>query len=142
MKALSIRQPWAELIMRGVKTIELRKYTPHHRGLLAIHAGKSVASAFCKKYDIDPNGLPKGAIIGTVEFTDVIHFTPELWSKLRNQHLCDSVSYGMWQGWKLQNPKRLSNPLPCRGLPGIFEVPSDLVVEGFRNKTKTNNGVN
>ena len=34
MKALSIRQPWAELILQGRKTIELRTWKTSYRGLL------------------------------------------------------------------------------------------------------------
>ena len=34
MKALSIRQPWAELIMQGRKTLELRTWRTNYRGAL------------------------------------------------------------------------------------------------------------
>lgn len=36
--ALSIRQPWAALIICGVKTIEIRRWPTAHRGRLLIHA--------------------------------------------------------------------------------------------------------
>ena len=36
MKALSIRQPWAELILQGRKTIELRTWKTCYRGLLPL----------------------------------------------------------------------------------------------------------
>lgn len=39
MKALTIRQPWAQLIALGEKTIETRTRATSHRGPLAIHAG-------------------------------------------------------------------------------------------------------
>jgi hypothetical protein len=34
MKALSFRQPWAELVLQGRKTMDLRTYTTHYRGPL------------------------------------------------------------------------------------------------------------
>ncbi len=37
--ALSIRQPWVELILLGRKTIEVRSWTTRHRGPLWLHAG-------------------------------------------------------------------------------------------------------
>ncbi len=40
MKALTILQPWAELIASGVKRIENRSWPTSYRGPLAIHAGK------------------------------------------------------------------------------------------------------
>lgn len=39
MKALTIRQPWAQLIAIGAKTIETRSWPTKHRGRIAIHAG-------------------------------------------------------------------------------------------------------
>lgn len=40
MKALSIRQPWAWLIVAGHKDIENRDWQTHYRGDVLIHAGK------------------------------------------------------------------------------------------------------
>jgi hypothetical protein len=39
MRALTIRQPWADLIAAGTKLIENRAGTTRYRGPLAIHAG-------------------------------------------------------------------------------------------------------
>jgi hypothetical protein len=39
-KALSIRQPWAHLIVAGIKQIENRTWTTRYRGPLLIHAGQ------------------------------------------------------------------------------------------------------
>ena len=41
MKAITIWQPWAELIARGVKLVENRTWRTHYRGPVAIHAGLS-----------------------------------------------------------------------------------------------------
>lgn len=40
MRALTIRQPWAQLIALGVKTIETRSWATKYRGPVLIHAGK------------------------------------------------------------------------------------------------------
>jgi len=40
MKALSIRQPWADLIARGIKDVENRTWSTKVRGIILIHAGK------------------------------------------------------------------------------------------------------
>ena len=40
MKALSIKQPYAELILQGKKKIELRKWNTNFRGEFLIHASK------------------------------------------------------------------------------------------------------
>ncbi len=41
MRCLSVRQPWADLIREGVKTIELRTWTTKYRGLLVICAASN-----------------------------------------------------------------------------------------------------
>lgn len=41
MKALSIRQPWATLILRGGKDIENRVWRTKQRGTVLIHASKA-----------------------------------------------------------------------------------------------------
>lgn len=38
MKVLTIRQPWATLIMLGIKQLETRSWRTHYRGELVIHA--------------------------------------------------------------------------------------------------------
>ncbi len=40
MKCLSVRQPWASLIIRGTKDVENRTWDTDYRGRLAIHASK------------------------------------------------------------------------------------------------------
>lgn len=42
MRALSIRQPWAWLIVNGHKDIENRSWETKYRGRIAIHAGKRI----------------------------------------------------------------------------------------------------
>lgn len=127
MKALSIRQPWAELIMQGRKTIELREWRTTHRGLLAIQAGKQVDTASCRRHGLNSDALPRGVIVGTVEVVEMVDFDPELWDALRDQHLHPGPGPGNWRGWRLRNPRRLEEPIPCRGLPGLFQVPEDIV---------------
>ncbi len=42
MKAISIHQPWADLIVFGHKDIENRSWTTRYRGRMLIHAGLTV----------------------------------------------------------------------------------------------------
>jgi hypothetical protein len=70
--ALSIRQPWAELIMRGVKTIEVRSLRTHKRARVQIYASKGGVSLASrerieKEHGVDIKALPRGVLVGTVE---------------------------------------------------------------------------
>ncbi len=72
MKALSIRQPWAELILRGEKTVEARPMRTNKRGeRVYIYAGKNriepeEEARIAAEYGIDVDSLPRGVLVGTV----------------------------------------------------------------------------
>ena len=42
MKCLSVCQPFAELIVQGKKTVELRKWNTKFRGEFLVHAAKNI----------------------------------------------------------------------------------------------------
>ncbi len=42
VKALTVRQPWASLIIAGYKDVENRSWTTSYRGRLAVHAGRTL----------------------------------------------------------------------------------------------------
>jgi hypothetical protein len=67
MIALGIRQPWAELILREIKTIEVRSTETSIRGPIYIYASKKLADipaaeTAVRKYDLNPDALPKGLL--------------------------------------------------------------------------------
>jgi hypothetical protein len=127
MKALSIRQPWAELILQGRKTIELRTWQTNHRGRIAIHAGQTVKEAACAAYGLDPASLVRGAWVGTVEIVDMMPLDDQLWEALRDQHLALGAFPGDLVGWRLANPQRLPEPIPMPGHLGLFNIPDEPV---------------
>jgi predicted transcriptional regulator len=122
MRALSIRQPWAELILSGRKTIETRTWRTSRRGLIVIHAGWIVEEDICALYGFDPAALARGGLVGTVEVTDVFDFTAETWHDLRDQHCVPDDDPAGRVGWRLANPRRLRKLIPLRGLPGLFPL--------------------
>jgi hypothetical protein len=78
LRALSIRQPYAEAIMRGRKPIEYRRKNTHIRGRVQIYASLGrfpveENEVDMKRFgitDIDCGDLPRGVLIGTVEISD------------------------------------------------------------------------
>lgn len=88
MKALSIWQPWAQLLATGVKHDETRSWGTKYRGPILIHAAKRQMdytsefielhrSPFYKYFKVMGFGtyenilkLPYGAIIGMAELVD------------------------------------------------------------------------
>ncbi len=77
-RALSIRQPHAEAIMRGIKETEYRSVPTKIRGRTMIYAGQGrytveEESEMMEDYgitDVECDELPRGVIIGSVELYD------------------------------------------------------------------------
>ena len=70
MKCLSVCQPFAELIVQGKKTIELRKWNTKFRGEFLVHASQKIRIDDCKRLKMKYT-LTTGAIVGKVELVDV-----------------------------------------------------------------------
>lgn len=115
MKALSIRQPWAELIARGAKVIENRTWQTRYRGVVAIHASQS-------RTDVDHDDLSEypemtfGAIVATARIIDCVPVERLPAHLVGNEH-----AHGPFC-WLLGDVQRLMEPLPMSGSLGVFEL--------------------
>lgn len=127
MKALSIRQPWAELILQGRKTMELRTWSTTYRGPIAIHAAQRYKEAYCRLYGLDPDQLVRGALVGTVEIVEVVPLDEASYLAHTAEHLRPGAWPGDLVGWRLANPLRLATPIPLRGRQGLFDVDDALL---------------
>jgi predicted transcriptional regulator len=118
MKALSLKQPYAELILQGKKTIELRKWNTHFRGTFFIHASRIPDREAMKKFKF--SDLPLGSIVGQATLKEVKHYkTSEEHDQDKDKHLA-SEQWGSY-GFMLENVKRI--PLiPCKGKLNFFTV--------------------
>ena len=118
ISAISIRQPWAELILCGKKMIEVRSWDSSYRGILYLHTGK-VPDGY-KALDLGLQDLFRGGYVGTIELASTIAFTRELWDQWRKLHLSgDPFREGLYV-WMIRNPQRFKNPIPGPGALGIF----------------------
>ena len=108
MKALSIRQPWAELILRGEKTVEARPMRTAKRGeRVFIYAGKNRIETddearIAAEYGIDVDSLPRGVLVGTVEIVGCEPLETRH-SKAACFHVTESTG---GYAWLLSNPRR------------------------------------
>lgn len=97
MKVLTVKQPWAYLIIHGGKDIENRKWSTKFRGRILIHSSKAddkeYLDDFCQKdFGFSDKDLIRGAIIGSVEITDCVKESTSYW-------FIGPI------GWVLKNPK-------------------------------------
>lgn len=151
MKALSILQPWASLVVLGHKKIETRSWNTKYRGPILIHAslGTSNLKLIDKK---DPFGrlstrllelglqfhdFPLGAIIGQAEIVDTAQFDvftdisrgitqgTHRWELTDQEKDFGDYTADRW-GWLLQNPIQFSRPIPCKGALNLWEFTGNL----------------
>lgn len=105
--AISIHQPWAELILCGKKAEDFRRRRTHIRERVYIYASlrRERRSAIWLQVDQDRDEIPTGVIVGSVEIVDCI------WNEDRKLN-----------AYVLRNPERLTSPLHPTNhpLPGIW----------------------
>lgn len=127
MKALTIKQPWANAIIYWGKDIENRDWPTKFRGRVAVHASKRIDREEVRAYEslvlrrrISALGSPVisavdyGAIIGTVEIVDCVKKSDSAW-------------FVGEYGFVLRNPIALPEPIPCRGALGFWNVPDEIL---------------
>ncbi len=130
MRCLTLHQPWAQAIARGIKMYETRSWSTKHRGDLAIHAAaKDTPSlrALCKAL-LGTEDVPRGSIVCVVTLEDVVR-TEDVRDALSRRE----VSFGNFAdgryAWKFANVRPLVPPLGARGFQGLFELPDAAIKE-------------
>ena len=124
MKCLSLKQPYAELLVSGKKTIELRKWNTAFRGKFLVHASKNIDKERLDFLGIDYNNLTLGAIIGSALLYDVKQYRNKIELELdKNKHLADIEKFGFCKyGFMIKNAHRLRRSIPYSGMLKFFEV--------------------
>jgi len=149
VRALTLTQPWAGLVVDGEKTIETRSWQVAYRGPLAIHASKAMTQdawdlvaylryGLIRRVDVSQRGM----VLGTVDLIDVVRVLPprgvgphQGWHRDSNR---PDIPAGMrWElheferavgdftsgrfAWLLANPVRFPEPILAAGLLGLWE---------------------
>jgi hypothetical protein len=123
MKCLSLKQPFAELLASGKKTIELRGWNTHFRGRFLIHASLKPYLPVCKELGIDQHSLTYGAVIGEAELYGVkTYSSPAEFLKDKDKHLASGAFLlsRYRYGFLVKGAKRLK-PIPLKGRLNFFE---------------------
>jgi hypothetical protein len=119
MKVISVRQPWASLIVGGMKDVENRTWPTKYRGAVLIHASLKVDDTSSedieRRFGVSmPSELPLGGIVGITEIVDCVRPHASRW-----------YSPGHY-AFLLTN----SRPLPFvrwKGQQGLRDAPAELV---------------
>jgi predicted transcriptional regulator len=122
LKSLSVSQPFADLIISGKKTIELRKWNTNFRGEFLIHSPIKIRVDDCKRLKINKK-LVTGAIVGKAELYDVKKYNSIKEVKMdQKYHHASKDFHNKKYGFVLKNAKQFRIPIPWKGRLGFFEV--------------------
>jgi len=143
MKAISLIQPYATLIMLGYKKLETRSWQTSHRGNLAIHASAGKpgwAREVCQRdpyirailadhgMSFDGPAMTRGAILGTVSVSAIHPINERLIANLAPLEIaCGDYSMPGRFAWELFGAVPLAESIACRGALSVWEVPTDVV---------------
>lgn len=141
VKVLSLKQPWASMVVRGIKGWETRDWQTKYRGVLYIHASSkfldedkalSLRTPFANyidNYDL----LPLGQIIGKVELVDII--TTAQWLAKYGKSATDIRELKMGNygpnrhAWQLENAVMFATPTRAKGALSVWDFDKSNLLE-------------
>ena len=128
MKVLTIKEPWASLIINGYKEYEFRSWKTNYRGKILIHAGLTLESDVADRFSIYNINYNMGNIIGEATLVDCIkvdeNFNQEL-IKI-NPIVYAKSNHVETYAWKLENIKKYEKPIPIKGKLGLWNYEEEI----------------
>ena len=142
MKCLTVKQPWASLLVTGATQYLVRNWRTSHRGPLAIQASSKFPKShveLCCDPDFRPLlrlagfdyaiEMPRQAVLGTVSIADCLQVTRE------NRNFFDledpAMHFGLIQpgcwAWICSAHCAFVRPVPLPGRLGIYTIPSNIL---------------
>lgn len=120
MRGLSMKQPWAEMLIRGQKTIETRTWFTQYRGPIVICSSLQVDKAANLKFG---HSMPKyslGMAIGIFYLEDCRPMVPA-----DEAAACFPCEPGRFAWITTMPTKRFSQLVPIKGRLGLFHLTPD-----------------
>ena len=133
---LTVLQPYATKIAHRLKPVENRTWCPPKYlagNLFAVHAG--VNRRYVERDDATPHVY--GAVIAVARLVGYAHLTDRGLHRMRAKGH-DAAAFDAWEssgfaeyftgpfGWTLADVHALEEPVPCRGLQGLWRLPADV----------------
>ena len=144
MKAISLQNPWAQLVVSGFKTVEAKTWTTDYRGELLIcskaRSDKSLEKAVLDVIEEETDLAFEqseffviGAVLGKVLLVDSRPLTEddleESWMDPAELEAAETPLYA----WVFDNAEPIAEPIEVKGKPRLFDVelPADTTFVSF-----------
>lgn len=146
-RCLTVKNPWAYLIVHGIKDVENRTWKTNYRGNVFIHVSAQSASplevltreqflSIDNTESMNDSYFETSRIIGSVEIVDCVLNTKSVWTSInkfsldKDEVFGESVELGGYK-WILRNPVVFEEPiLNVRGKLNLwkptFEIPDSI----------------
>lgn len=123
LPVLSVRQPWASYLVSGLKSVELRSWSPQYKGWLWIHAGKRPDMVAMNLLNLRSEEFECGGLVGLAKVEDYEMIDCERkWLALRGDHLSPGWFQGRCYGWKFGDALSLAELIECPGELRLFRL--------------------
>ena len=127
MKVLSLKEPFASLVMQKIKQVETRSWKTKYRGVLYIHASLGKVKTTDEKVInllklLNNSDLKYGYIIAKCNLVDCIYMDENYLDKIKlnkTEYQCGIYEIGR-HAWILDNIEVLDNPISAKGKLGIW----------------------
>lgn len=147
MKALTVCQPWAHVIVHGPKRVENRTLATRYAGPLLIHAGLS--RSWLEFWDADlwqerygcahptDREMAFGAIVGYATLLGCLNYAERHAAIDFRQNVRQFFDSRFAEGpflWCLSDVHAFAEPIPCRGARNVWDVPPDIAAKVIGSK--------
>lgn len=124
MKIITLKQPWATIIAKGLKHYEFRTWKTNYRGELLIHAGGGIDKKGMERFKCLGYDYPKYRVVAKVNLVDCIKLDNEKNKEIINQN---ELVYGSnpdrtGYAWKLENIEKIHSDKEIKGKLSIWEI--------------------
>lgn len=136
--AISVRQPWAELLISGRKSIEIRSWAPDYRGRLWLHAGLKSDLEVERRFGL--HDLCRGGFVGSIQLIAIVPFTKERWIQWLDKHLDSGEYHDGLVAWMVGAPRRFPKPVPGKGQLNLFYPSTEIVQQLITNEDALGSG--
>jgi hypothetical protein len=149
MKCLSLTQPWATIVAKGLKPVENRKWAPPRAmvgEVFAIHASKTwdkEGERYIREawdgYDpieeaIGEAVLVRSAILGVARLVGWMSFEEKLYYTVAGDRVVAEPGHRLMKdpwffgpyGFVLEDVRELREPIPCKGALNFWRMPSEI----------------
>jgi ASCH domain len=123
LSAISIRQPWLDLILKGKKRLELRDWNVKFRGTIALHSPMGIDFHAANYFGYhEPWKLERGKILGIADVTDAKELDEAAYNASLTEHLSVFPFPGLVYSLSLSDIFVLPAPVTAKGKLLIFPL--------------------